>query len=178
MTPREEVLCETLAVMVDEMGTNIIEGAKCKDAVLTVLKKGNRSTTTIVDFVTNRYLGIYQKGRRLHQLFRNSDALRAAIDVVDLGASPKVVENVVKEAAKFGFIGTVMSLTLNSLGREPSEDEVFYLVHAYIDDKACQSDNTEEELKALARKYLSSEQAAYAESLLEKFNAEFRNSDY
>lgn len=176
MTPREETLCAILAILIDELDHNLVEGSKYVGAVMLVLKKKELSRT-VIDFATNRYLDIYQKGCRLHLFLRNSEALRAAIDVANLGASPKVIEMVVKEAAKFGFIGAVMSLTLNSLHREPDENEVFYLVHAYIDDRVCQSDSTEEELNALARKYLSREQAAYIEATLEKFRTNFRASD-
>lgn len=176
MTPREDTLCAILAVLIDELNHNIVEGSKYVSAVLLILKKKELSRT-VIDFVADRYLGIYQKGCRLHLILRNSDALRAAIGVVGLGASPKVIEKVVKEAAKFGYIEAVVSLTQNSLHRDPSENEVFYLVHAYIDDKACQSDGTEKQLNDLARKYLSSEQAAYIQATLEKFNEDFRNSD-
>ncbi len=177
MTPREEVLCSTLAILIDEMEYNIVEGTKCAAAVSTILEKGSGIGTTVVNFATERYLMLYTKGRKLNHLFRNSDALRMAIKTAGLGASKATAERVVREAAKFGWNIAAQNLAKLILGRDLNAQEVTWLVDAYIEDRACQSDETERELVLLARKHLSKEKATLVEKRLEEFKKEFQDSD-
>lgn len=176
LTRKDRVLCASVKILAFVIQDDILRGSDYVDAILLISEKADQPIA-IRDCAARCYLNIFSRSKKERLSFLvNSDALRAAISMTEHGVCHDTAEIVVHEMCKFGWTSAEV-LSLKLLGRGLNQKEVIELVDAYANDGATQSSSCEDELNRLARKYLSSEKAAYVQTRLEKFGSDFRHSD-
>lgn len=126
-------------------------------------------STTVVDAVVMKCLELYKQSRLNHE------AHGQASYFLEYGASRSVVEKVVAELAKSGFIGCIEDVAHVYLRRGLLPEEVHALVDNYCNDTAGQSSSTEDELMRLANRYLPAAQVAATRRKLSKFREVFHS---
>ncbi|MBI4120839.1 MAG: hypothetical protein HY457_01100 [Parcubacteria group bacterium] len=139
-------------------------------AVHTILSRPGISKS-IIDFTINELLAMWGSDRR------NFDVLSEVSGFLRYRASPDVVEKVVTAFAVQGFTGRVEATAREYLGRGLLPAEVIALVDAYCEDRVCQSNDQEEQLAAMAERYLAYPDATKVRERLVRFRREFHERD-
>lgn len=164
----EAVASETTRAALSRVGGKAQELPAHYAAIEAIVNRMDLSQET-VDFAVLKCLEIYEKNKSTYFSLATNDSLMAATRLISYDASRSVIEKVVGAIAENGWYGRIEVLANKFLGRGLTANEVRALVWNYVNDKACQSSDTEEQLLGMARKYMSAKEAREVDIQIKDF---------
>lgn len=131
-----------------------------------------KPSTELADLAVNAYLDRFERGPK--RLLRETDAITYALRIAERASvSAAVAERVVSCVAQAGWHGRLEWAAQELCGRDPTPQEVVWLIDTYVNDLAVQSSNAVKVYGDYARKYLPPGQAAVQIERIKQHDEDF-----